>query len=168
MTYHWPKEETASNAYPTGDIHDFDFFFGNWSVHNRRLKQRFVGSSDWEEFTGITRCEPKLGHAANVEEICFPTQGWSGLTLHLFDRHTRRWSIYWTSSEGATLFPPVQGGFIGDHGEFFGEDHDDGRAVQVKFVWEKQGAIRARWSQAFSLDGIRWETNWVMDFTRMG
>jgi hypothetical protein len=88
--------------------------------------------------------------------------------MRLFDRLQRRWSIYWINSQGANLFPPVQGGFIGDHGEFYGEDEDDGKPVQVKFIWEKLGPIHARWSQAFSADGIRWETNWVMEFTRMG
>lgn len=155
------------NAYPTGDIHDFNFLLGNWSVLNRRLKQRGVDSQDWEEFTGISRVEPKLGHAANIDEICFPTLGWSGLTMRLFDRLQKRWSIYWINSQGANLFPPVQGGFIGDHGEFFGEDEDGGKPVKVKFVWEKQGPLHARWSQAFSDDGIKWETNWVMEFTRM-
>lgn len=155
------------NHVPVGEIHDFNFLFGNWSVVNRRLKARGVGSDEWEEFPGISRCEPKLGHAANIEEICFPTQDSAGLTLRLFDRQTRHWSIYWVSSEGATLFPPVHGGFIGDHGEFYGDDSDGGRPVKVKFIWEKQGPVRARWSQAFSSDGVKWETNWVMEFTRM-
>jgi hypothetical protein len=155
------------NSLPTCDIYDFTFLFGNWSGLNHRLKVRGQGRDDCEEFAGVSRCETKLGHAANVDEICFPTLGWSGLTVRLFDRLQKRWSIYWVNSQGANLFPPVQGGFIGDHGEFFGEDEDGGRPVKVKFVWEKQGPIHARWSQAFSPDGIKWETNWVMEFTRM-
>lgn len=158
---------TGHTDYPTGDIHDFNFLLGNWSVLNRRLKVRGKGRDDWEEFAGISRCEPKLGHAVNVDEICFPTLGWSGLTLRLFDRLQKRWSIYWMSSEGTTLFPPVQGGFVGDHGVFFGDDEDGGRPVKVRFVWEKQGPIHARWTQAFSPDGVDWEVNWVMEFTRM-
>lgn len=155
------------NAYPTGDIHDFNFLFGNWSVANKRLKTRGKGADDWERFPGVSRCEPRLGHAANVDEICFPSLDWSGLTLRLFDRSTRRWSIYWVNSGGARLFPAVQGGFIGDRGEFYGEDEDDGQPVQVKFVWENRSAVEARWSQAFCYDGVHWETNWVMDLTRM-
>lgn len=153
--------------YPTGDIHDFNFLFGNWSVLNRRLKVRGEGRDDWVEFQGISRCEPKLGHAANVDEICFPSLGWSGLTMRLFDRTQRLWSIYWINSQGATLCPPVHGGFAGDHGTFFGLDKDGGKPVQVRFDWEKQGPVHARWSQAFSADGVAWETNWVMEFTRM-
>lgn len=161
------QQHIAEAGSPTGDIHDFNFLFGNWSVRNRRLKQRGVGSNDWEEFLGISRCEPKLGHAANIDEICFPALEWSGLTVRLFDRATRRWSIYWINSQGAKLFPPVEGGFAGDRGEFLGSDEDNGRPVEVKFVWEKLGPVRARWSQSFSEDGENWETNWIMDFTRM-
>ena len=28
---------------------DFDFFIGNWRVHNRRLTERLKGSTSWEE-----------------------------------------------------------------------------------------------------------------------
>ena len=76
-------------------------------------------------------------------------------------------SYYWINSQGATLFPPVHGGFSGDHGTFYGADEDGGKPVQVRFNWEKQGPVHARWSQAFSPDGVNWETNWVMEFTRM-
>ena len=34
----------------TGDVHDFDYFAGGWSTHQRRLKDRGVGSSEWEQF----------------------------------------------------------------------------------------------------------------------
>lgn len=158
--------QTAGVEPPTGDIHDFDFLYGNWSVLNRRLKQRWVGSQDWDVFTGVQHCEPRLGGAANIDEMNCPTRGFSGMTLRLFDRAAFRWSIYWINSSGATLFPPVHGGFVGDFGLFFGDDEDDEQPVKVKFLWEKQGPIHARWSQAFSRDGVGWETNWVMEFTR--
>ena len=56
--------------------------------------------------------------------------------------------------------------FAGDRGEFRGRDSDDGREVEVRFVWNRLGADAARWEQAFSLDGREWETNWTMDFKR--
>jgi hypothetical protein len=32
---------------------DFDFLAGSWNIHHRRLKQRHVGSSEWDdEFFG--------------------------------------------------------------------------------------------------------------------
>ena len=151
---------------PSGDVHDFDFLIGAWSVASRRLKKRWAGSADWDELPATYRCEQHLGGVANVDEICFPTQGFAGMTVRLFDLERRRWSIYWASSESGVLFPPVLGGFAGQRGEFHGEELDDGRLVKVRFLWTRLGLDTARWEQAFSLDGRDWETNWVMDFTR--
>jgi len=153
---------------PHGDIHDFDFLAGTWRVHNRRLMRRLRGASDWTEFEGTDHCEPRLNGGANVDQIHFPSLGWSGLTLRTFDVAQRRWSIYWINSRDGVLTPPVHGGFEGERGLFYGEDTDDGRAVQVRFVWTRQGRAAARWEQAFSLDGREWETNWTMAFTRTG
>jgi hypothetical protein len=38
----------------------------------------------------------------------------------------------------------------------------------VRYLWSRIGADSARWEQAYSLDeGNSWETNWIMDFTRV-
>jgi len=152
---------------PTGDLHDFDFFAGTWNVVNRRLKARWVGSTEWEEFPGTCRCALHMGGVVNVDENTFPTRGFSGMTVRLFDHAQRRWSIYWINSKRGVLEPPVHGGFNGDRGEFFGDDLDDGRPVKVRFLWTRRGPDAARWEQAFSLDGQAWEWNWSMDFTRV-
>src|SRR6478672_7491041 len=36
----------------TGNLHDFDFIAGAWTLQNRRLKQRWVADKDrqWDEF----------------------------------------------------------------------------------------------------------------------
>lgn len=152
----------------TGGLHDFDMFAGSWKLENRRLRARGVGSNDWDEFPATSRTTIHLGSVANVDEIVFPTKGWSGLTVRTFDRNKRQWSIYWVNSRDGILFPPVVGGFTGDRGEFYGDDEDDGRKVKVRFVWTKRGPDAARWEQSFSYDGGQtWETNWVNDLTRV-
>lgn len=151
---------------PHGDPHDFDFLAGRWSVRNRRLATRLRHADDWSEFQATSLCEPRLGGSANIEQLDFPTLGFSGLTVRLFDTAARRWSNYWINSRDGRLTPPVVGGFDGDRGEFRGRDSDDGREVEVRFVWTRLGADSARWEQAFSLDGQAWETNWIMEFTR--
>jgi hypothetical protein len=150
----------------TGDVHDFDFLAGTWAVHNRRLKVRGVGSTDWDEFPATHRATLHLGGVANVDEIEFSTQGWSGLTLRTFRVESRQWSIYWVNSRTGAMFPPVVGGFEGDRGEFYGEDDDDGRPVKICLRWTRLGRDRAHWQQAFSTDGRVWEVNWTMDFVR--
>ncbi|HEY4202974.1 MAG TPA: DUF1579 domain-containing protein [Devosiaceae bacterium] len=162
MNYH-----AVNFAAPTGDPHDFDFLHGDWVVTNRRLKQRWTGCTDWEVFTGYSHCTPYLGGGANVEEMDVPSHGFSGLSMRLYDHESRRWAIYWINSRQGTLFPPVHGGFMGDHGVFVGRDEDRGEAVTVQFFWTRLDARNARWSQAFSRDGIIWETNWIMEFKRL-
>lgn len=154
----------------TGDVHDFDFLSGRWAVHNRRLMTRLIGANDWTDFPATTWCEPRFNGAANIDQIDFSTLGFSGLTLRLFDPARRQWSIYWINSRNGLLTPPVHGGFSGDRGEFYGVDEDGGRAVDVLFVWTRQGADRALWEQSFRLKDAAddaWETNWVMQLSRL-
>jgi hypothetical protein len=150
----------------TGDVHDFDFLAGAWTVQNRRLKARGVGSTDWDEFPATICATIYLGGVANVDEIVFPTKGWSGLTLRTFDTAKKQWSIFWVNSRTGTMFPPNIGGFDGDVGEFYGEDTDDGKPVKVRFRWTRRGPDRASWEQAFSPDGVAWETNWTNERVR--
>lgn len=158
---------TSSLAPPTGDVHDFDFLAGTWSFVNRRLVARGCGCTEWNEFGATSNATLHLGGIVNVDENDFPSQGWSGMTIRAFNLETRQWSIYWVNSRQGTLMPPVVGGFVGARGEFFGDDHDDGRPVKVVFTWTKRGANAASWQQAFSYDGGKtWEINWVMEFTR--
>jgi hypothetical protein len=150
---------------PTGELDDFDFLMGDWTIDNRRLKTRWTSRPQWERFASRSRCEKRLGGLGNIEEIIFPDQGTAGMALRLFDPALRRWSIWWASSRDGRLQPPVVGGFVGGLGEFYGEDLDDGRFVAVRFRWQKSAPHGGpRWEQAFSLDGRAWELNWTMDF----
>ncbi len=160
---------TPKTGAPPMDVTDFDFLAGTWDVANRRLRTRHEGCTDWDEFPGRSTMRPHLGGLANVDEIAFPTKGWSGMTVRLFDLEARQWGIWWVNSRDGKLQAPVFGGFRGDVGEFLGEDLDEGRPVQVRYRWTRQGPDAARWEQAFSTDaGLTWETNWVMDLKRSG
>lgn len=162
-----PQKTPPPPKLPTGDIHDFDFFVGNWTSVNRRLKKRFVGSTDWDVFPNTVRCESRMGGVVNIDEVDFPTKGWSGMTIRTFNLEKRQWSLYWVNSRTGELFPPVVGGFTGDSGEFYGDDTDDGRPIKVVFRWKRLGPDTAHWEQAFSLDGKQWETNWTVEHTRV-
>ncbi|WP_394825449.1 hypothetical protein [Pendulispora albinea] len=151
---------------PTGDVHDFDYLVGNWNVVRRRLKERGVGSNDWETYSGTTKSVAYLGGMVNVEESESPGRG-SGATVNVFDLAKRQWSIYEINGKVGKLENPNVGGFTGNRGEFYGEDEDKGRPIKVRYIWTKSGPDTARWEQAFSYDGGRtWETNRTSDFTR--
>jgi hypothetical protein len=146
---------------------DFDFFIGEWAAQNRRLTRRLVGATEWEEFPGVSRSIQAFGGAANFDEISFPTKGYSGLTLRLYDPEQQQWSLYWVSSRDGLMQPPVVGRFADGRGEFFGDDEHDGTPIRVRYVWSGITPTTAHWEQAFSVDGERtWETNWIMEFTR--
>jgi hypothetical protein len=145
---------------------DFDFIFGDWDVAHRKLKARHVGSDDWDTFASTSRCEPRLGGVGNVEEVCCPDRGWSGMALRLFDPEQQLWSIWWADSRDGRLQPPVSGRFVDGRGVFEGDDENQGRPIRARFIWTVDDRA-PRWEQAFSLDGgATWETNWIMDFSR--
>lgn len=151
----------------TGEVHDFDFLDGGWTATQRRLKERGKGSSDWEEFPSVECLTHYLGGAATVDELYLPTKKRAGLTLRAFNAEKRQWSIYWVSSATGQLDPvPVVGGFAGMRGEFYADDHEDGRPIKVRYLWIKTDDDHARWEQAFSYDNKTWETNWTADFSR--
>jgi hypothetical protein len=150
---------------------DFDFWMGRWSVRNRWLRTRLAGSTDWEEFDASVVARPTLDGLGN--EDMFRTDhaaGFTGMSFRFLDPEAGRWSIYWADSRRPGLLdPPVLGGFDGDSGVFEGDDVLDGRPIRVRFTWSEITTPTPRWEQAFSDDGGEtWETNWVMDFTRIG
>ena len=52
-----------------GSADDFDFFIGRWNVVNEQLRQRFVGSDEWDVFPATSDCRKVLGGAAHIDEI---------------------------------------------------------------------------------------------------
>ncbi|MFF2572023.1 hypothetical protein [Streptomyces sp. NPDC058084] len=146
----------------------FDFLDGAWAVRNRRLAGFLDPDSGWEEFDGHTTGRLFRDGRAHVDEIVFPTKGFSGLTLRLYEPETDEWTLNWSNSRTGRLEPPVRGRFGPDGtGEFFGDDHYAGRPVRVRFRWSGIGPGTARWEQAFAPAGTdRWVVNWVMEFSR--
>ncbi|WP_394835789.1 hypothetical protein LVJ94_02525 [Pendulispora rubella] len=150
-----------------GNMHDFDFLDGNWTVTRRRLKVRGVGSRDWEEYVGTTKTTQYLGGMVSVEESVSPSKGSAGVTLNVFNPEKRQWSIYEINGKAGKLEPPNVGGFTGTRGEFYGDDEDNGRPIKVRYIWLKLSPDSARWEQSFSYDnGHTWETNRTSAFTR--
>ena len=146
---------------------DFDFLYGTWNVHNRRLRELFVGSDDWYEFEATSWAQPLLGGIGNVDEMDCLSEGFSGATIRLQDQSSGEWSIYWADSTTGRLFPPVVGRFDNGRGDFYGDDEVEGRPIRAHFTWSDVTPESARWQQEFSADGGEtWECNWVMEFTR--
>lgn len=152
--------------------HDFDFLFGSWHVANRRLVSRLTGSTEWEEFEADQTCRPILGGQGNIDDFR-PTnwhghEGFEGGALRLYDRDREEWRIYWMSTASGALDAPMIGSFCDGVGTFYADEFHDGKPVVCRFLWQGIRENRATWEQALSPDGGRtWETNWVMNLTRV-
>jgi hypothetical protein len=147
---------------------DFDFFHGHWRVAHRRLRDRLVGATEWEEFGGVAICHPTLGGHGNVDDniIQLPDGPYRAMTVRSFDRESGQWSIWWLDGRHpGEVGVPMVGGFNGDTGTFVARDSFQGREILVRFLWLKGN--EPMWEQAMSDDGGRtWEVNWTMRFTR--
>ena len=148
---------------------NFDFLVGTWTSTQRRLREVLTGCDEWYDFPGVTRCWSVLDGAGNIDEVTFPSRGFSGLTVRLCDKESGLWSIYWANSRNGQLaLPPQVGRFDEDgRGEFFSDDVYNGQKVKVVYVWFDITEDSARWEQAFSPDdGVTWEANWTAEFRR--
>jgi hypothetical protein len=148
---------------------DFDFWIGRWRVRNERLKSRLTGSAEWETFDAVAEARQLPGDLGNIDHFVADAwrPGFVGMTVRLFDRAARRWSIHWADNTRGTFDPPVVGAFENGVGVFEGDDQHEGTPVRVRFLWTHETPQTARWEQAFSADGgATWETNWIMHMTR--
>jgi hypothetical protein len=153
-----------------GGPHDFDFEFGSWKAHVSRLDHPLTGSARWLEYDGTSVVRKVWEGRANLGELEVDGSAGriDGLTLRLYDAHTRQWNITWANSANGTLDRSTMfGGFSDGRGEFFGRDSLDGRAIFVRFVFSDIVPTSFRFEQAFSADGGKsWEVNWKATFTR--
>ena len=154
----------------TGHSTDFDFQQGEWTVAHRRLKQRLVGCTEWEEFGGTCTQYPVLGGLGNVEDnwLDYPAGALRAVALRSFDPATETWAIWWLDGRFPhVLDVPLVGGFKEGVGSFFADDIHDGKPIRLRFLWLATESDTPHWEQAMSDDeGVTWETNWTMDFTR--
>lgn len=151
---------------------DFDFLYGRWSVTSHRLTALFSNADSWDTFEGYATSSGHLDGLANIDEIRFPTRGLAGMSIRLYDIDAAAWRIRWVCNGDGLLRAPLAGRFetAADGrriGVFTGEDMDGSRSVKARVRWIAD-EIAPRWEQAWSLDnGLSWETNWRMDFTRV-
>lgn len=98
-----------------------------------------------------------------------PSGPYRAMSIRAFDAKTGQWSIWWLDARTLRIDPPVRGGFKDGVGIFLGDDTLDGRPIKVRFRWSQITPTSAHWEQALSPDdGATWETNWLMDLTRVG
>ena len=98
--------------------HDFDFEFGAWKTHLRRLVHPLTGSTTWVDYSGTSVVSKIWGGRANygwrtLDVEGFPAAIIKGLTIRLYDPQAHQWNIYSTANaaSGTQSAPPMIGGF---------------------------------------------------------
>lgn len=173
----WRNWFTRTAATPTplpkiaGAPRDWDFLAGRWNVRHRRLRQRFAGTTDWDEFGGTFVNWPVLGGHGNVGDnvMEFPGGTVRGVGFRAFDPASRQWLSWWLDGRRpGEIGAPLRGAFAGGVGRFVGDDVHEGKAIKTRVTWSRITERSARWEQAGTMDaGRTWEVNWVSDFERV-
>src|SRR5579863_5448471 len=149
--------------------HDFDFNFGTWKTHVKRILHPLTASPVWVEYDGTTVVSKLWGGRANVLELEVdgPAGHIEGLGLRLYNPQSHQWTLNWVSSSDGEFQPPMIGQFAGDRGEFVDHEVFGSKSILSRNVFLGITPDSVRFEQAFSDDGGRsWETNWIMTFTR--
>jgi hypothetical protein len=164
-----PPVGSKKSAEPKDGQHDFDFEFGTWKVHIRRLLQPLTGSNEWADLHGLSVVHEVWGGNANLGELDVKnaTTRIQGLSMRLYNPESRQWSIYWSNSKDGSLGPAMVGGFKNGRGEFYNQEVFRGAAIFVRFIFSDITPTSFRLEQAFSTDGGKtWEPNWIATFSR--
>jgi hypothetical protein len=150
--------------------HDFDFEFGTWTTHLKRLLQPLTGSTTWVEYEGTTTVRKVWSGRANLVELAVdgPKGHIEALSLRLYNPDSRQWSLNFANSAGGTMATPTVGEFKNGRGEFIDQETLGGRAILVRFVISNITPTSCHFEQSYSDDGGKtWEVNWIADDTRM-
>jgi hypothetical protein len=149
---------------------DFDFEFGTWKVHLRRLVNPLSGESTWVDLHGTSTVKKVWGGRANLGEIDVRDSDKTrivGMSLRLYDPDARQWRIHWANSRDGRIGPAMVGRFENGRGEFYNQEELRGAAIYVRFIFSDITPTTFRLEQAFSADGGKtWEPNWIARFTR--
>ncbi len=150
--------------------HDFDFNFGVWQTHIRRLKEPLSGAHEYVEMDGTVSVRKVWGGRAQLEEIEVDASSghWEGLTMFLYDPKAHQWSQTYVSSAEGTVTPGMIGAFQDGRGELYGQETLRGRTVLVRGVWSDIKPNSHHFEIAYSADGGKsWEPAFIADLTRL-
>jgi hypothetical protein len=148
--------------------HDFDFNFGAWHTHIRRLLHPLTSSNAWATYDGTVTVRQALGGAANVEEVEATGLGHlEFVNVRLYNSQTHQWSLNGASSADGTLGTPMFGIFSGGRGVFYDQEPFNGRMIIDRQTFFNITATSYSFEQAFSDDGGKtWQPNFVANLTR--
>jgi hypothetical protein len=166
-----PSQVKTQTASPQRDgQHDFDFSFGIWKSHLRRLQHPLANSKEWSESNGTVVVSKVWNGRANLEEIELdgPAGHLEGLTLRLYNPQSRQWHLSWANRNDGVLGKAMVGEFKNGQGVFYNQETFKGRAILVRQIYSHITPNSYHFEQSFSDDGGKtWEPNWIASLTRL-
>lgn len=149
--------------------HDFDFDFGVWHTHIRRIPDPFADGQHPIELDGMVTVRKVWGGRASLEEIETdgPSGHWEGMNLFLYNPKARQWSQSFSNSRVGALGAPFVGEFKQGRAELFSPDILDGRTILVRAVWSNIEANSHDYAESYSDDGgATWRLSFTAHLTR--
>lgn len=151
-----------------GNLGDFDFLNGTWSITHRRLKDPWADDEQWDHFVGEATCWSVLSGMASIEELRIPERNFFGMGIRLLDVTRKVWSDYWISGRSGVLHGASTGWFRNGVGTFEAADMDGTTPILSKGIWDQITPTTCRWHQTASRDGGKtWKINWIMEWKRV-
>lgn len=140
-----------------GAPRDFDFEFGSWKAHLKRILHPLSHDTTWVQYNGVSIVHPLVGGRENVGELEVegPAGSIDGISIRTYDVDARQWNIRWVNAKAGVFTSPMIGGFTGKIGTFYGDDALDGKPIVVRFVFSSITRAHFHFEQAFSGDFTR-------------
>ena len=163
------SEPAALPADARDGQHDFDFNFGTWKTHIKRILDPLAGSSKSIELNGTVTVRIIWDGRAQLEEIEAdgPNGHWQGMTLFLYNPQAHQWSQSFVNSKSGVLTPPLIGAFKDGRGELFASDTFNDRAILVRAVWSDIKPDSHHFEESYSDDGGKtWAPAFIATLTR--
>jgi hypothetical protein len=133
---------------PEQHEHAFDFWIGEWEVHDPEGTR-----------VGTNSVRPLFGTGA-VAEHWRGAGGVEGRSLNAYDAGRGCWHQTWVDSSGGILL--LDGGLVDGAMVLDGEDG----GVRQRITWTREGdGVRQLWET--SVDGVVWETAFDGRYTRL-
>ena len=162
--------EPSAAASTRDGQHDFDFKYGTWKTHIRRLQHPLAGSHDWIELDGTVTTHKVWGGKALLEEVEAdgPNGHFEDLGLFMYNPAAHQWSMFFATGNDGVMGTPMFGEFRDGRGEFYDQEDVNGRSILARFLWLDIRPDSHRVEQSFSDDGGKtWEVNWKAKDTRI-
>ncbi len=161
-------DNAAADA-PRDGAHDFDFNYGTWTTHIKRILDPFSASSGSVELTGTVAVRKVLDGRAWLEEIRADggNDHLEGMTLFLYNPEAHQWSQTFADGKTGTMELPTIGSFKDGRGEFYAQDTDKGRTILVRGLWSDIQQDSHSYVISYSSDGGKtWAPAFIAHLTR--